>query len=130
MTLIMETDHDYALVEYIGAKNGNVHHQGVMIEAAHVPARVDHGRWLVQCPTCSSARLAHPDRGFWCAHCGNPTARGHDLVIDWPARILTIELILSFRPIENRWWFPGETIEELAAENAAHDLPAGIEIGA
>lgn len=55
------------------------------LDTAHpVFARLDHGRWIVQCPECHSAQLAAvTDPRFYCLECGNVgTGRWRPVV--WP----------------------------------------------
>ena len=126
MSLVTESFDAFAAVEYIAAKNGHTHHIGVALNAPHVLARVDLGRWIGDCPACRSARLLSPLRGFWCAGCGLREFDGLELPVDWPAAddLAAIETLLAVRPIENRWWKPGEEIDQLRQENYDHDLPA------
>ena len=103
----------------------------------HIVARVNHGRWIADCPYCGGAELAdatEPDFG-WLRR-GNPGGNkeniGDGLVmpIDFPAQIRGIEKALSARPELNRNWEPHETVGDLHKENRDHGLPneAAIEI--
>lgn len=88
-----------------------------------LPAFVNDGRWVFVCP-CGSAQLAsRTDRRFWCWEC---RAAGWTDVA-WPDDdddLAEAERILSARPdASSRNWKPWEqTVEDLAAENAAHGL--------
>lgn len=89
-----------------------------------IMARVDHGRWLVECDYCKSAQLVgDEDLRFFCINCSNISNDGKWREIVWPENAEEIENVLAVRPIDNRHWSPGETIDELKAENVAHDLP-------
>lgn len=90
-------------------------------------AYVNHGRWCVDCPHgCGSAQYAsRKDRRFFCVDCDN-AGDPRWIPVDWPSdlEIGAIEAALLARPdVTSRNWKPGETIEQLVAENAEHDLP-------
>jgi hypothetical protein len=89
----------------------------------NVPARVDHGRWIVDCPNCNGAQFASvTDRRFLCCECENIAIGGLWRRVVWPDNWPEIESVLRVRPIENRNWHPEESTDDLRAENAAHDL--------
>lgn len=83
-------------------------------------ARVEHGRWIADCPLCDAgAELVNTAIStIFCCECRN-TQVAHALVpVTMPADREQIEQLLLARPDErNRNWRPGETIEQLAAEN-------------
>lgn len=80
-------------------------------------ARVNWGRWIVDCQVCPSGMAVSPGTpGTRCLDCGSLIGP-----IAWPADPDGVEAILSQRPDPNtRNWEPGETLENLLAENAAH----------
>lgn len=80
-----------------------------------VQARVNHGRWIVDCPACPSAVLAGVT--FRCAECGYGPAP-----VAWPEEAALIEAALAPRLLENRNWLPGETVFDLERENALHGV--------
>lgn len=86
-----------------------------------VMVRINHGRWIVDCPFCDGAQYAsfdHPVRFCTdCLHWTEPAARGAWIPVVWPATVAELEAILAERPEENRNWFPRETLEDLRAEN-------------
>lgn len=87
-------------------------------------AYVSHGRWVVDCPHgCGSAQYAsHSDLRFFCADCGNQ-GTGEWVTVEWPADRDGIEAELLLRPDPaTRNWRPGETVEQLAAENVERGL--------
>lgn len=87
-------------------------------------ARVDLGRWIVDCPWCKSAQHAsREDHRFFCVECGNAPVRGQWITVHWPNEWAEIEEILSKRPDKgNQWWSPGETLKSLQAENDEHGV--------
>ena len=91
-----------------------------------VYARVNHGRWIVDCPACPSAQIVQPgDTSFVCLSL-DPLcpAYGEVVEIAWPPVWRAIEAILAHRPNKvNRNWYPWETLADLRAENLAHGLP-------
>lgn len=53
----------------------------------------------------------------YCGNCGNQT------LIEWPSNRDEIAAALKGRPVpQTRNWYPGETVEDLVEENAAHGL--------
>lgn len=79
-----------------------------------VYAEYNHGRWIVCCSSCPSAELVKMigDPAFHCTNCG------YDGLVLWPQDPDAIERTVSIRPrAENRNWKPGESVDELAAEN-------------
>jgi hypothetical protein len=111
-----------------------LHHQGVdpptLREQASLSfsanlvltPRVDHGRWIVECPHCHGAQLASPDwHRFLCNDCANVAFGGRWLAVEWPSEDLAAagEALLGARPdVATRNWDPTkETIGALKAEN-------------
>jgi hypothetical protein len=84
-----------------------------------VYARVYCGVWIVDCHVCRSA-LAVPvgTTAAECWDCGELLTP-----IAWPPDPGGIELLLSHRRVRHtRNWLPGETLEDLLAENAEHGI--------
>ena len=101
-------------------------------------AYVNHGRWIIDCPDedcqaglkCSDWTI--PETlltGLVCdcmdeVVCDHPTIP-HGLAIDitYPDERDEITAILNLRSKRaNRNWYPGETVEELKAENVTHGV--------
>jgi hypothetical protein len=84
-------------------------------------AEANWGRWLARCPRplCTNALALDPGQNlFVCTGLGGC---GIDAPVIWPADPQAIEAILEMRPVgRTRNWLPGETLEDLLAENAAH----------
>lgn len=85
------------------------------------------GRWVVMCasPFCTGAMQVYSGQMFVaCGDCGWPI---EELI--WPVDPEGVETILLMRPDEKtRNWHPGETLQDLLAENVEHGiLPKGIE---
>jgi hypothetical protein len=94
-----------------GDPSGN-HRDDVAVEA-----RVNHGRWIVDCPYCPGAEMARAD-GFFCCDCRNTDAEGDTLTVQFPAEREEIERLLLVRPVmADRNWRPGESLENLVTEN-------------
>lgn len=89
-----------------------------------VRARVEHSRWLVDCPdpSCRGCQYAsREDRRFFCNYCHNGAVGGAWIRVSWPneAKTTQIEQVLAERPDpRTRNWFPDETVEALRSENA------------
>jgi len=91
-----------------------------------VVARIDHGRWVVDCPArrcCAAQVAAETDPRFFCHQCFNAGYDGAWLPVVWPdvGTRTEIETLLLLRPEpEQRNWRPGETVEMVRAENVEH----------
>lgn len=86
-------------------------------------ARVEQGRWLIDCPDCNGATLADlEDPRFFCPDCQNAMSGGVWLRVMLPPNVAAIEHELLKRPIVNRNWTPGETVGALKADNAIHGV--------
>lgn len=85
------------------------------------------GAWIARCPSpwCDSAMQV--DRGQVEFHCGGLGGCGWGAPIQWPADPDGVETLLLMRPApRNRNWRPGESLQDLLAENLAHGiLPPG-----
>lgn len=103
---------------------------GAGMSPQSVPAVVNHGRWIVRCPTCSGAQFAsRPDRRFFCSSCLNHASAHRWIGVEWPddAVVHQIETILMRRPNPtNRNWEPGETVADLVRENGLRGHAEGI----
>lgn len=91
---------------------------------ADVPAYVNHGRWVVECPDCRGAQLAcEQDRRFMCNTCGNESIGGRWRAVVWPPFWQGLESVLIRRPDPvTRNWLPGESVADLASENDDHGV--------
>ncbi len=87
-----------------------------------VYAYVNHGRWVVDCPWCSGAEFAFEEGAFFCESCRNAGAGGKPIRALFPATRQAIERALDGRPVQNRNWRPGESLQQLRAENIEHGL--------
>lgn len=101
--------------------------KGKAISKPVLRVEVNGGRWVVRCPFCNSAQHAsHTDPRFMCVPaphgCSNESVGGKWLKVQWPKNPELIEAALSPRPMPNRNWKPGESIDYLLAENAAHGV--------
>jgi hypothetical protein len=123
-----ETDQEEANATILGQQGGYTF-PGLVLGQPGVVAEINHGRWLVTCPHCRSARNVHPDRLWWCPACG---AGAVDVI--WPADAYDICAVLACRPMNARNWSPtepvpgrgriGPTPVDLAVEN----LERGVDI--
>lgn len=86
-----------------------------------LPAYVNHGRWVVNCPSCPSAQNASfDDPWFWCPTCGSG---GMWHKVTFPKQRTAIEVLLEKRPdITTRNWLPGESVADLRRENTDHGI--------
>lgn len=91
-----------------------------MTRTAH--ARVNWGRWIVDCPdpACPNAEDVIP--GAPRAHC---SFCDRAMLVEWPDDRADIERVLWLRPVPStRNWWPGETVDMLIAENIEHEVVA------
>ncbi|WP_328860882.1 hypothetical protein [Streptomyces sp. NBC_00306] len=65
-------------------------------------ARIDAGRWVVQCPDCDSAQVVSPeDTRFWCVTC-QPDAWTR---VRFPADPAAVEESVASKPARDRFWW-------------------------
>ena len=98
--------------------------------------RVNWGRWIVDCPVCSSALLVERNArelGGWVYDAAGRRLRygagcwdcGAQAALVWPERSFCdgVERLLQLRPDPStRNWVWPETLLDLAAENALHGV--------
>ena len=86
-----------------------------------VDARINHGRWIADCPFCSGAEMVTPtDPRFFCMSCDNREVGGKWLGVRFPKEANEIEEILGQRVhSDERNWTPAETVKDLRAEDVA-----------
>ena len=91
-----------------------------------VPAHVNAGRWLVDCPTqgCGGAVVvSFTERFFVCPTCGSPENGGAWYKVTFPPQQAQIEQELLKRPSKEAWlaphrnWELNETVEDLRQQN-------------
>jgi len=99
--------------------------------SGEVAARINHGRWLVDCPGCNSALVVDlSELVFMCVECGNAANGGKWFAVTVPRNRAAIEAELLQRPWNgrnpasaiNRNWEPGETVATLRQENTDHGI--------
>lgn len=109
---------------YLGWQAWHVRDRGLArVEEAGAAkaARINHGRWIVDCD-CGDGALTRPDwRLACCAACGRVYRR-----VDFPEAQEAIARILLLRPRREDQNWSGEPAEALADENEAHGLARGI----
>lgn len=122
---------DWQPVNLVGftASMLRVRRQPMPRETAEGPvlqAEINHGRYLVRCPSCAGAELVDlEDPRFFCLSCMMVQCGGKWLPVKLPSAAhrakLEAELMKRTRQ-ENRNWLPGETLKQLRGENAAHGI--------
>lgn len=101
-------------------------------------ARVNHGRWIADCPRryCANAMRLEPRQAMF--HCGGEGGCRMVADIEWPANADDIWQALLERPVPTtRNWYPnghveaaklglphGQTADELRAEQREHEAEA------
>lgn len=90
-------------------------------EIEPVKAFVNKGRWIVVCPLCGGGEYAWEEGYCYCCSCHN-SYMGHKYRrLVFPENRAEIEAALIVRPLANRNWNLGETIEDLLRENQEHE---------
>lgn len=84
-------------------------------------AYVNHGRWLIECPSCKTGWLVNRDTpfGFFDARGMPHTAClcGLEIIVQFPERYDAINAALAERQnIINRNWYPHESVIDLLAQ--------------
>ena len=89
-----------------------------------IQARVNHGRWIGDCPFCAGAEFVwfQTPSWFFCLSCRNEKAGGKWLPINVPTNYQKIEKLLSIRPRQNQNWEPGETLAQIKRENKEYGI--------
>lgn len=88
-------------------------------------ARVDHNRWIADCPDCGGAEFVWRDGPsvMICQNCLNGGIGHAWRAVEFPGDIAAIEAALLARPLpQNRHWSPGESVADLLAENAENGV--------
>lgn len=84
---------------------------GTLSEAGSIAAYIDGGKWMARC-VCGAGVAVLIDHAFGaCAECG----RVYRSVIV-PANRPALEAELLRRRVGSRFWYPGETVEDLAEQ--------------
>lgn len=87
--------------------------------AATPPAYVNGGRWLTICPSCNNGVPVDPSwTATVCVDCGST----YSPIFPDADRVAEIEAALEGRLPANQNWLPGETVDDLLAENDAHGV--------
>lgn len=88
-------------------------------------AQVRQGNWIILC-ACHGAEYAWEEGLFVCLSCFN-ARHGHRILrSQFPPDRQRIEAILDLRPLPNRNWLPGETVEDLERENIEHHMEVPV----
>lgn len=96
--------------------------------------RLNHGRWIIDCPFCPCAGFAYNSSGAqhdrWkCPPlpygCENAAAGKRWVEVIWPDEDLMrrVMMLCALRPETARNWRPGEQVSMLERENIDHQLP-------
>ena len=94
---------------------------GQVDHSVKVFARVNHGRWIADCPFCAGAEFVNKSLPvFMCQSCWNEAVKGKWLPVEFPAEHVQIDRELLLRNTENQNWQKGETVERLVIENMEH----------
>ena len=118
---------------YLGMGFGALPDPTAATTSGAAAARINHGRWLVDCPGCNSALVVDlSEPVFMCVECANAGNDGKWFAVTVPKNRKAIETELLKRPINgrnpaeavNRNWEPGETVATLKQENADHGIGA------
>ncbi|RCG19122.1 hypothetical protein DQ384_38240 [Sphaerisporangium album] len=107
--------------------------EGDAPESGTAYARVDHARWIADCPWQCGASHAVPrtETRFWCTGCANGAngATGKTCALAWPAARQRIEANLSTLPASLASWPCAEDIARYQAGQTAAMCQACRTIG-
>lgn len=102
------------------------------LHAEPLPARINHGQWIVSCD-CRSRGLPAPGMAVWltvpwawCVRCRNRPCGGawRPVCVPPESERVGIEAVLTARAESaDRNWQPGETIDDLVRQNVEHGEP-------
>lgn len=93
------------------------------VQGVPAAAFVQDSSWVVGCPDCSEHIVAQVGEPLFCPNCCNVQNAGAPRPVIFPPNRGAIEAALLRRPVPaTRNWLPGEPVEQLRAENAAHGL--------
>ena len=95
-----------------------------MARANRVQAVVNHGRWVIECPSheCGGAVIASEGDPFMCPYCFNASNEGRWYNVQFPPDKKRIEATLLKRPDRNRNWLLGESVAQLENENRVRGI--------
>lgn len=116
--------HDVVAIAHPSYTGDRTPPSGDVVFQPQASSRVNHGRWIADCPFCDiGAELVNFDTGlFFCCNCRNAQVEHAFIrvVIPRDAERKRIEDVLLERPVEEtRNWQPEETVADLVRENAA-----------
>jgi hypothetical protein len=112
---------DWAYLLYPPAVAPPLPRRGELDSSIETPARIDHGRWVADCPFCPGAQIVTPtDPRFLCAGldgCANVPVAGAYVRVIFPDQktVGHIEAALRARPAIHAHWLPGEPVALLEA---------------
>jgi hypothetical protein len=99
----------------------------VVADITPLPAWIQQGALVVSCPECAGTKdeELHPvwldgPHLMFCAVCGNCATGGQWRLVALPEHLAEIAALLSVRPPQARNCLPGQTVDDLVAENAEH----------
>jgi len=96
-----------------------ISHIGHDQESEPLKAYVNHGLWKVKCE-CGGCEKAWEEELFMCQSCLNSGHKHQYRQAIFPTARKSIEKLLALRPLANRNWTPGETLNQLKADNQEH----------
>jgi hypothetical protein len=102
--------------------SGNQPNDNTLYDSIVLPVFVNQGRWMASCPFgCGEAQVtSETDHRWYCTTCSNFGGGGKWVPTIWPDNQADIETALVVRPPVFQNWVPGETVEQLLAENLAN----------
>lgn len=91
-----------------------------------VPAYVNRGAWVADCPNCNGGIAVSPE---WTLCCCLDCGRIYDALVPPDDVVAAATVLLECRPVSKQNWIPAtEQIAVLQAENIVHGLAAAIEL--
>jgi hypothetical protein len=115
---------DYrAFVEYMVAGRWDARVNWTVSPRVTARAYVLRSAWVADCPTCAGNMVVEPGEPYFCPDCAMQGNGFQACAVVWPEQWAEIERLLLARPDPNtRNWLIGETLDDLARENAEHGV--------
>lgn len=110
--------------EFLRAYKATIGNNKRIVNTPRLHARVNHGRWVADCPFCGGAEMVWLETPslFFCFSCRNKAIGGGLLRVGIPKQYDAIEELLIVRHPANRNWQQGESLLALESENTRMEV--------
>ena len=109
------------MTQSLARRNHHTYREGTQGEPQR--ARLNHARWIADCPFCKGAEIVSAESPqLFCQSCGMKENGGHPMPVVFPGSRRQIEALVRGRPAENCNWEPHETKRDLWRDNQDHGI--------